>query len=178
KNAPPPRTHEVTRPSTGAAGVDKPPATGAQTAASDEGLADSGRAGTAVSDPARAIEHTGVSDRAGAGGQSAAAKLAKGAEVIEQGGRELAKVSRLRPVARLFLKGARVGAKIGRFVFFVLDVANPILDLLLMVDIVDAFVAWLQREKVAEQAEWRRIAHFLSAHSTTVPLAPFNLPYY
>jgi hypothetical protein len=54
---------------------------------------------------------------------------------------------------------------------------HPILDLLLMVDIVDAFVAWLQREKLAEQAEWRRIAHFLSAHATTVRLAPFSLPY-
>jgi hypothetical protein len=103
--------------------------------------------------------------------------LAESVDVIETGGRQLAKASRWRPVARLFLKGSRVAATIGRFAFVVLDLANPILDLLLLVNVVDALVDWLQREKREEQAEWRRIAHFLSAHSATVRLDPFNLPY-
>jgi hypothetical protein len=74
---------------------------------------------------------------------------------------KIAKLGPARPVVRFALTGLKYAAKVGRFVFVVLDFANPIFDLLLAVDLFSSFMDWLQREKIEEQKEWERIADFL-----------------
>ena len=74
---------------------------------------------------------------------------------------KVAELGRVRPVVRFALTGLKYAAKVGRVVFVVLDLANPIFDLWLAVDLFNSFLDWLQREKIEEREEWERIADFL-----------------
>ena len=47
----------------------------------------------------------------------------------------------------------RLGSGTG-VVFTVLDLANPIFDLLLAVDVVNWLADWLLRDRIAEKKEW------------------------
>lgn len=101
--------------------------------------------------------------------------------LVRGGGRELGEVVvRAAPRRAIFefaSKGARVAVKTARFVFTVLDFANPIFDILLVVDLIDSLVDWLQRDKTEEQREWLRIAEFLRGAPRRI-VSPYGIPYY
>jgi hypothetical protein len=80
-------------------------------------------------------------------------------------------------VAEFGLKGVRLVARIGRFVFSVLDFANPIFSLLDAVALVDLLAAWLQRHKLEEEREWRLIATYLFSHPEKV-VTKYGVSYY
>jgi hypothetical protein len=132
----------------------------------------------------------GVSARSttdrGLKGAEAADKLAsKPAQVAEKGALRkvgqvisgVAKSRLVRSVGRFAIRGSRVLFVAGKFVFRVVSLANPVLDLLSLVGAVDALVAWLEREKREERAEWKRIAKFLSSPLQVVELPPYKIPY-
>ena len=160
-------------------GQPRPPATGAPTSA---------ERGTTAVQKARGLHETSVADR-GLGRSATASTLsaesavdtaAKSKGVVKAVGRQvqkLARSERLRAVGRFALKGSKVVMKAGKFIFRIVEVVNPVLDLLMLVDAVDYLVDWLQREKKEEQAEWKRIAHFLSAPGETTRIPPYNMPY-
>jgi hypothetical protein len=133
-------------------------------------------------------------ERLGAGEQSAAAAAAQAARadtavartMIENrglGGRaigekailrnaapkvvEIAKAVPKQAVLRL-VQGAKVVARVGRFAFRVLNFANPIFDLFLAVDIIDAIINWLRRDEIANAKEWRRLSQFFFGSPTII----------
>jgi hypothetical protein len=103
------------------------------------------------------------------------ARAGEGAgEVVGRG----VKAVETRAARRFVLRGTKVVMRAGIFVFRIVELANPILDLLLLVELIDFVVAWLQREKREEQAEWRRIATFLSTPGEIVRLSPNGESYF
>jgi hypothetical protein len=101
--------------------------------------------------------------------------------LVRSGGRELGEVvvraAPRRAIFQFASSGARVAVKTARFVFTVLDFANPIFDLLLAVDLIDSLVNWLQRDKIEDQQEWLRIARFLLENPQRI-VSPYGIPYY
>jgi hypothetical protein len=139
----------------------------------------------AVTRDARAVAGTATADRDvsrtladGAKTARTERTAAKAAEVVKTGERIVTGARPLRAAARFALRGARgVLVTGGKFAFRVLEFANPVLDVLMLVDAIDWVVDWLQREEQEERAEWKRIAHALSAPAATVRLEPYGVPY-
>lgn len=86
-------------------------------------------------------------------------------KIAEKGGQ--------RTVARLALKGGCVVRTVGTYAYRVLNLTNPVSDLLMIVDGIDLLVNWLRRDKIEDEREWRRIAEFLSAETRQVLLPPY-----
>jgi flagellar biosynthesis GTPase FlhF len=136
-------------------------------------LADTRTTATATADEAvanRMIEARGLG-----GAPAARDVLARG------GGHELGqavvKSVPRRAVFQFAAGGARVAVKTARFVFTVLDFANPVFDLLLAVDLIDSLVNWLQRDKIEERREWVRIAEFLLGTPQRI-VSAYGIPYH
>jgi hypothetical protein len=66
------------------------------------------------------------------------------------------------------VQGAKVAAKVGRFAFTVLNFANPVFNLFLVVDIIDAIVNWLRRDEIANAREWRRLSQYFFGSPKTI----------
>ena len=66
------------------------------------------------------------------------------------------------------VQGARVVARVGTFAFRVLNFANPVFDLFLVVEIVDALVGWLRRDEIANAKEWKRLSEFFFGTAKTI----------
>jgi hypothetical protein len=103
---------------------------------------------------------------------SKALELAKAADKV------VGEVGKAKFVMKFAFKGTRMVAKIGRFVFLMMEVPglNLLGDLLLLVDLVDFIVDWLQREKKAREREWERIANYLFG-PTSVVTSDWNVTY-
>lgn len=148
------------------------PATTTTSASEVEGRSAAKTTDTAATKQAGAVKDTATAERrvgSSIAGDRAVANRLEGpaieADTLEKAAvrvaPKIAELGRARPVVRFALTGLKYAAKVGRFVFIVLDFANPIFDLLLAVDLFSSFMDWLQREKIEEQKEWERIADFL-----------------
>lgn len=118
-------------------------------------------AGGAKAERATATASKGVGTRmverevATAGRLGAAAKAANfGKTAIK-----VAAAAPRRAVYQLY-RGAKVIARVGVKVFTVIELANPVFDLLMLVDIVDSLVAWLDRDRINDRREWARLFDF------------------
>jgi hypothetical protein len=98
-------------------------------------------------------------------------------ELVDVAANVAAKTSRARAVLEFAGKGLRLTAKVGRVAFVILDLANPIFDVLMAVELVDALVGWLRRDKIREEQEWLRLNDFLvGAYTRTV--SPYGVVYW
>ena len=66
------------------------------------------------------------------------------------------------------VSGAKVIARVGGYAFRILNLANPVFDLFLAVDIIDAIVKWLRRDEIANANEWRRLSQFFFGSAKTI----------
>ena len=107
----------------------------------------------------------------------ALSKAMKTAEVVEK---KLPK-GRLRSIGRFMLRGGRVIKGVGRTLFTVFEAVNPIFDILLVLELgvaaMDYLVAWMDRQRIRDREEWRRIATFLSSPTEGVNMPPYNAVY-
>ena len=100
-------------------------------------------------------------NRLGAPVARKALERAGGKEFADVAAKTAAKSARRRALLEFAGKGLRLTAKVGRVAFVILDLANPIFDILLAVQLVDALVGWLRRDKIREHEEWLRLNDFL-----------------
>ncbi len=177
-----PGTHAETK-------VEKTAGTTADDAAlkAERAVAADARASHVVNASQRATGSTGTAARLGTQGEKAANRLAevaaKGADAVKVAGElaEVGRASRLRSIGRFALKGGRIVKNVGKYVLGVFELFNPILDIMmaaeLSVSAVDALFAWMDRERINDREEWKRIALFLSSEKQGINMPPFRTPY-
>lgn len=133
------------------------------------------RAVTAVS-AQEAVAGRLTENRLGAPVVRDAIARAGGREVLAGAAELTAKTTRARAVLEFAGKGLRLTVKVGRIAFFILDLANPVFDLLQAVELVDSLVDWLRRHKIREEQEWLRLNDFLVGEENRI-VSPHGIAY-
>ena len=116
-------------------------------------------------------------NRLGAPVARKALERAGGKEFADVAAKTAAKSARRRALLEFAGKGLRLTAKVGRVAFVILDLANPIFDILLAVQLVDALVGWLRRDKIREHEEWLRLNDFLVGERMRT-VTPYGIIYW
>ncbi|MCO5963689.1 hypothetical protein [Sinorhizobium meliloti] len=91
----------------------------------------------------------------------AAKAAAKSKPVARAGGGAAQVAAKGGRLSRMALKGTKVVARAGSLVFKVVNFADPLFLLMDVVAVIDALVAWIRRDKIEDEKEWKRIANFL-----------------
>jgi hypothetical protein len=154
--------------------------TAAQKAA-DEAAAKKAAATVNKANAAKGLESRATASKGLATAAQPAKEIETGSKALElakAGGKVLGELGKAKYVMKFAFKGARIVAKVGRFLFVMMDVTglNLLGDLLLLVGLVDLIADWLQREKRAREREWKRIVDYLFGE-TRVITSDWNIPY-
>ncbi len=105
-------------------------------------------------------------------------KVSSAIEILETGEKVAAKAGKAKFVVKLAFSGAKVIGKIGKFIFTFMDVTglNLLGDLLLLVDVVDFVVDWINRKEIERRKEWKRLIAFLFGENKSIK-GLFNISY-
>lgn len=108
--------------------------------------------------------------------RAARSAAAKGATDVASQAPRLAERAGFRSAVGLAVKGGRVVKNVGKFAFRLLNIANPVLDLLMVVDGIDLLMKWLKRDQIADAKQWAAVIQYLSGDGQ-VTLPPYGVPY-
>lgn len=105
---------------------------------------------------ARAIEERKLADKA-----TEVSEHAKLALRVEEGIAKTSGISLSVKRSSILLSSSRMFLKVGRIVFLVFKVVDPILLVFDIKNFIDFLINWSQRKKIEERKEWHRISWFL-----------------